>query len=173
MLNDWKIIIVSAVIATNATWAIADDFAPELVDLATELKQEGYANFSVKTSFFGGKALIGNKGSERITINLSRDFSIKNIDVRIDQNGDGKFSIAEKFTKEDKQKVEALLGKVEGRVEGKFQKRPEEKKAKHLALAVSEGKLSQEEAVSIEAGRQSIKEIINKAKYGTLSKEDA
>ena len=172
-MNDWKIIIVSAVIATSSTCAIADDFAPELVDLATELKQEGYANFSVKTSFFGGKALIGNKGSERITINLSRDFSIKNIDVRIDQNGDGKFSIAEKFTKEDKQKVEALLGKVEGRVEGKFQKRPEEKKAKHLALAVSEGKLSQEEAVSIEADRQSIKEIINKAKYGTLSKEDA
>ena len=115
-------------IATSSTCAIADDFAPELVDFATELKQEAYANFSVKTSFFGGKALIGNKGSERITINLSRDFSIKNIDVRIDQNGDGKFSIAEKFTKEDKQKVEALLGKVEGRVEGKFQKRPEEKK---------------------------------------------
>lgn len=172
-MNDWKIIIVPAVIATSSTCAIADDFAPELVDLATELKQEAYANFSVKTSFFGGKALIGNKGSERITINLSRDFSIKNIDVRIDQNGDEKFSIAEKFTKEDKQKVEALLGKVEGRVEGKFQKRPEEKKAKHLALAVSEGKLSQEEAVSIEAGRQSIKEIINKAKSGTLSKEDA
>ena len=127
-MNDWKIIIVSAVIATNSTWAIADDFAPELVDLATELKQEGYANFSVKTSFFGGKALIGNKGSERITINLSRDFSIKNIDVRIDQNGDGKFSTAEKVTKEDKQKVEPPLGKVEGRVEGKFQKRPEEKK---------------------------------------------
>ena len=46
MLNDWKIIIVSAVIATNATWAIADDFAPELVDLATELKQEAYANLT-------------------------------------------------------------------------------------------------------------------------------
>ncbi len=68
---------------------------PEIVDLASELMLEGYSDFILKSSVFGGKSLLAIKGRQQTKLGLSSDYSVIRAETRLDKNNDGKFERSE------------------------------------------------------------------------------
>ena len=52
---------------------------------------EGYSDFILKSSVFGGKSLLAIKGRQQTKLGLSSDYSVIRAETRLDKNNDGKF----------------------------------------------------------------------------------
>ena len=79
---------------------------PEVVNLAGKLMLEGYRDFTLETSIFGGKSLVATKGKQQTRLGLSREFSVIDVSTKVDQNGDGVFDRSEKPSEEVRKQVE-------------------------------------------------------------------
>ena len=67
---------------------------------------EGYRDFTLETSIFGGKSLVATKGKQQTRLGLSREFSVIDVSTKVDQNGDGVFDRSEKPSEEVREQVE-------------------------------------------------------------------
>ena len=70
---------------------------------------EGYRDFTLETSIFGGNSLVATKGKQQTRLGLSREFSVIDVSTRVDQNGDGVFDCSEKPSEEVREQMEKAL----------------------------------------------------------------
>ena len=130
---------------------------------------EGYRDFTVKTSLFGRKSLVILKDNVQTKLGLSKNFSPTTVDTRVDEDGDGIFTRQERVAPDLQDKVDRVMGQIKRR----HKQGREEHDAKRLALAVSDGVLTPQEAKVVASGRKSLKAIKEQVKAGTISKQDS
>lgn len=100
---------------------------PEIVDLASELMLEGYSDFILKSSVFGGKSLLAIKGRQQTKLGLSSDYSVIRAETRLDKNNDGKFERSEIISEYAQESLNKSIEKVKERYDAKREKLKEKR----------------------------------------------
>lgn len=94
----FPLVIILALFNASASWA-QEATDQSVVELATQLSQEGYQEFTLEGDWLGRKFLIGRKDSEQLRIRLDKSGQPIDVDFFEDRDGDGKF---EKTLSDDK-----------------------------------------------------------------------
>ena len=99
----------------------------EIVELASELMLEGYNDFILTSSVFGGKSLLAIKGRQQTKLGLSSDYSVIRADTRLDIHGDSKFERSEIISEHAQESLNKSIEKVKERYDAKREKLKEKR----------------------------------------------
>ena len=102
-------------------------------------------------------------------LGLSKNFFLKILDTRVDEDGDGIFTRQERVAPDVEDKVDRVMRQIKRR----HNQGREERDVELLALAVSGGTLTPQEAKVVASGQKLLMAIKEQVKAGTISKQDA
>ena len=102
-------------------------------------------------------------------LGLFKNFSLKILDTRVDEDGDGIFTRQERVAPDLQDKADRVMGQIKR----SLNQEREERDAKRLALAVSGGTLTPQEAKVVASGQKLLMAIKEQVKAGTISKQDS
>ena len=117
---------------------------------------------------FGRKSLVMLKNNLQTKLGLFKKRSLMIADTRVDEDGDGIFNRQERLAPNLQDKADRVMGQIKRRLnQGR-----EERDAKRLALAVSGGTLTLQEAKVVVSGQKPLTAIKGQVKARTISKQD-
>ena len=109
------------------------------------------------------------KNNLQIKLWLSKKFCLTIADTRVDEDGDGIFTRQERLAPDLQDKADRVMGQIKR----SLNQEREERDAKRLALAVSGGTLTPQEAKVVALGQKPLTAIKEQVKAGTISKQDS
>jgi hypothetical protein len=109
------------------------------------------------------------KNNVQTNLGLSKNFSLTIVDTRVDEDCDGIFTRQERVAPDVQDKVDRVMRQIKRR----HNQGCEERDVERLALAVSGGTLTPQEAKVVASGQKPLTAIKEQVKAGTILKQDA